>query len=37
MKMTWCHSLEQAVSLALQAHPSGHAVIIPDGVGAMCI
>lgn len=37
MKMTWCHSLEEAVSLALQAHPNGHAVIIPDGVGAMCI
>lgn len=37
MKMTWCGSLEEAIELAQRAHPKGHAVVIPDGVGAMCI
>ena len=37
MKMTWCASLDQAIALALQAHPCAHAVIIPDGVGTMGI
>ena len=37
MKMTYCPSLEDALRLASQNHPDGHAVIIPDGVGTMCI
>lgn len=37
MKMTYCASLEDALRLASQNHPDGHAVIIPDGVGTMCI
>lgn len=37
MKMTYCASLEDALAQASQNHPAGHAVIIPDGVGTMCI
>lgn len=37
MKMTYCATLNEALALAKAAHPNGHAVIIPDGVGAMCI
>ena len=35
MKMTYCHSLEEAVEKAKALHPQGHAVIIPDGVSAI--
>jgi len=37
MKMTYCATLTEAVEMALAAHPDGHTVIIPDGVGAMCV
>ena len=36
MKMTWCETLEEAVTQAAVLHPEGHAVIIPDGVCAIC-
>ena len=35
MKMTYCHSLEEAVARAKALHPQGHTVIIPDGVSAI--
>lgn len=37
MKMTYCATLEQALAQASANHPNAHAIIIPDGVGAMCV
>lgn len=37
MKMTYCATLEEALAKASANHPNGHTVIIPDGVGAMCV
>ena len=37
MKMIYCESADAAAAIAAQKHPQGHAVILPDGVSAMCL